>query len=109
MSMGIWARLESHFANTLGFAAPVYYGVYGYYEPCPMGSKACVPASEPGSDTAAAPPDTTAPIGGFHDILMGSNGAGISAAPGWDNGTGLGSVDYCVMQADIGHSIFSGH
>ncbi len=37
MSAGLWARLETHYNNTLGFAAPVYYGVYGYYEPCPLG------------------------------------------------------------------------
>ncbi len=109
MSMGIWARLESHFNNTLGFAAPVYYGVYAHYEPCPLGSTACVPSSEPGSDTSALPPDTTAPIGGFHDILYGSNGIPSSAAPGWDTPTGLGSVNYCVMQADITKSAFSGH
>jgi pseudomonalisin/xanthomonalisin len=109
MSMGIWARLETHFSNTLGFAAPVYYGVYAHYEPCPLGSSACVPSGEPGSDTSALPPDTTAPIGGFHDILYGSNGIPSSAAPGWDMPTGLGSIDYCVMQQDIKNSAFSGH
>jgi len=108
MSMGIWARLQTHFLNKLGFAAPVYYGVYGYYEPCPLGSKACVPACEPTCDTSALPPDTTAPIGGFHDILYGSNGIPSSAAPGWDIPTGLGSVDYYVMQQDISKSIFPG-
>jgi pseudomonalisin len=108
MSMGIWSRLESHFKNKLGFAAPVYYGVYGYYEPCPLGSTACTPAGEPGDDTSAAPPDTTAPIGGFHDILYGSNGIPSAAAPGWDEPTGLGTIDYYVMQQDISNSIFSG-
>lgn len=109
LSMGIWARLETHFNNGLGFAAPVYYGVYGYYEPCPLGSNACVPANEPGSDTAALPPDTTAPEGGFHDILFGVNGLDVPAGPGWDTPTGLGSIDYCIMQNDIANSIFSGH
>ena len=108
MSMGIWARLQTHFHNKLGFAAPVYYGVYGYYEPCPMGSKACLPSGEPGDDTSALPPDTTAPIGGFHDILYGTNGIPSSATPGWDIPTGLGSIDYYVMQQDISNSIFSG-
>ncbi|MGA8576217.1 MAG: S53 family peptidase [Candidatus Cybelea sp.] len=106
MSMGIWARLETHFHNKLGFAAPVYYGVYGYYEPCPMGSSACVPAGEPGDDTSAAPPDTTAPVGGFHDVLYGSNGIPSSAAPGWDEPTGLGSIDFSVMLSQIKNSIF---
>lgn len=109
LSMGVWARLESHFNNSLGFAAPVYYGVYGYYEPCPLGSTACVPAGEPGDDTSALPPDTTAPVGGFHDVLIGANGLGVPSGPGWDTPTGMGSVDYCVMQQDIANSIFRGH
>jgi pseudomonalisin/xanthomonalisin len=109
MSMGIWARLQTHWLNNLGFAAPVYYGVYATYEPCPLGSTGCTPAGEPGDDTAALPPDTTAPIGGFHDILYGSNGIPSSATPGWDTPTGLGSINYRAMQSDIGHSAFSGH
>ncbi|MBV9271100.1 MAG: S8/S53 family peptidase [Candidatus Eremiobacteraeota bacterium] len=107
MSMGIWSRLETHFNNTLGFAAPVYYGVYAHYEPCPLGSTACVPTSE--SKTSALPPDTTGIIGGFHDVLFGTNGIPSSAAPGYDIPTGLGSVDYCVMQKAIANSAFSGH
>ncbi|HEX3670874.1 MAG TPA: S53 family peptidase [Candidatus Cybelea sp.] len=106
MSMGIWARLETRFHNNLGFAAPVYYGVYGYYEPCPMGSTTCVPSGEPGDDTSAVPPDTTAPIGGFHDILYGSNGIPNSAAPGWDVPSGLGTFDFSVMLTDLKNSIF---
>ncbi|HLY02525.1 MAG TPA: S53 family peptidase [Candidatus Cybelea sp.] len=109
MSMGIWARLETNFKNKLGFAAPVYYGVYGYYEPCPLGSTECVPAGEPGDDTSALPPDTTAPIGGFNDILYGSNGIPSSAGPGWDEPTGLGSINYYAMQEDIQNSIFPGN
>lgn len=106
MSMGIWARLETHYHNRLGFAAPIYYGVYGYYEPCPLQSTACTPSGEPGNDTPALPPDTTAPIGGFHDILYGSNGIPSAATPGWDEPSGLGSVDYYVMQQDLANSIF---
>ncbi|HEY1975819.1 MAG TPA: S53 family peptidase [Candidatus Baltobacteraceae bacterium] len=109
LSMGLWARLESHWSNNLGFAAPVYYGVYAYYEPCPMGSTGCKPSGVPGSDTAALPPDTTDSIGGFHDILFGSNGVPSSALPGWDTPTGLGSVNYRAMQSAVGHSLFSGH
>lgn len=108
MSAGLWARLQSHFKNTLGFAAPVYYGVYAHYEPCALGSTACVPAGEPGSNTAALAPDTTAPVGGFHDILIGTNGVPSVAGPGWDTPTGLGSIDYAVMQKDITNSDFSG-
>jgi subtilase family serine protease len=109
MSMGVWARLQTMHANKLGFAAPVYYGIYGKYEPCPLGSTGCTPAEFPTANTAALPPDTTEPIGGFHDVLFGSNGIPSTAAPGWDTPTGLGSVDICVMQKDITNSIFSGH
>jgi hypothetical protein len=83
--------------------------VYGYYEPCPLGSTACVPAGEPGDDTSALPPDTTAPIGGFNDIIYGSNGIPSSAGPGWDEPTGLGSINYYAMQEDIQNSIFPGN
>lgn len=106
MSMGVWARLETKYHNNLGFASPVYYGIYGYYEPCPMGSTACTPTGEPGDDTAALPPDTTAPIGGFHDILYGSNGIPSAATPGWDEPAGLGSIDFNVLLTEIRHSIF---
>ncbi|HKE36471.1 MAG TPA: S53 family peptidase [Candidatus Baltobacteraceae bacterium] len=109
LSMGLWARLQSHYSNTLGFVAPVYYGVYAKYEPCPLGSTGCVPSGEPGNDTAALPPDTTAPVGGFHDILIGTNGVPGSALPGWDTPTGLGSIDYRVMQTAVANSEFSGH
>jgi hypothetical protein len=71
-----------------------------------MGSTACGPSGEPGDDTSALPPDTTAPIGGFHDILYGSNGIPSSAAPGWDEPTGLGSVDFNVLLTEIKNSIF---
>jgi pseudomonalisin len=106
LSMGVWARMETANHNDLGFAAPVYYGVYGYYEPCPLGSTGCIPAAF--TPPPPAPPDGTEYVGGFHDILYGNNG-GPPTLPGWDTATGLGSIDICVMQADIRNSIFSGH
>src|SRR5579872_4678406 len=103
LAMGVWARLQTQNGNHLGFAAPVYYGVYGHYEPCPLGSKACTPTLPV---PPPAPPDGTEYIGGFHDILYGTNG--VLAYPGWDPPTGLGSIDICKMQQDISYSIFSG-
>src|SRR5579863_10612322 len=99
--MGVWARIETAYGNSLGFAAPVYYGVYGFYEPCPMGSTLCrptLPVPPP------APPDGTEFIGGFHDVLYGTNG--VLAFPGWDPPTGLGTVDIAAMVKDIKNSIF---
>jgi hypothetical protein len=40
-------------------------------------------------------------MGGFHDILTGSNGS-YTALPGYDYTTGLGSFDIGVMNAQIG-------
>jgi len=42
-------------------------------------------------------------------VLIGANGLGVPSGPGWDTPTGMGSIDYCIMQKDIANSIFSGH
>jgi len=84
LSVGVWARmLQSH--SQLGFAAPQLYAEYAN--------------NTPGSDTGNEP--VTRPYGGFHDILIGSNGA-YTALPGYDYTTGLGSFDVGVTNALIG-------
>jgi len=75
LNVGVWARLESARCNSLGFEAPILYGL----------------------DTAQQPGSTAA---GFHDVLLGSNGE-FSAAPGWDYTTGYGSFDIAFVDAAL--------
>jgi subtilase family serine protease len=75
LNVGVWARLESARCNSLGFEAPILYGL----------------------DTAQIPGSTAA---GFHDVLLGSNGQ-YSAAPGWDYTTGYGSFDIAFVDAAL--------
>jgi PKD repeat protein len=75
LNVGVWARLESARCNSLGFEAPILYGL----------------------DTAQLPGSTAA---GFHDVLLGSNGQ-YSAAPGWDYTTGYGSFDIAFVDAAL--------
>jgi len=85
LSMGVWARLTS-FHRKLGFAAPSFYGIYDTYEPCNPSSPACTPPTP-------APGALTQLIGGFNDILLGSNGGPYGTLPGYDLETGLGTFD----------------
>lgn len=75
LNVGVWARLESARCNSLGFEAPILYGL----------------------DTTQLPGSTAA---GFHDVLLGSNGE-YSAAPGWDYTTGYGSFDIAFVDAAL--------
>jgi pseudomonalisin len=85
LAAGVWARiLQSH--PTFGFASPLLYKMYT--------------DNSPGATTTVLPP--TRPYGGFHDILVGSDGL-YSAAPGYDYTTGLGSFDVGATNAVIGH------
>ncbi|MBV8602315.1 MAG: S8/S53 family peptidase [Candidatus Eremiobacteraeota bacterium] len=77
LAAGVWARLQSAHGNALGFAPIKLYRIY---------------ASNPSpSETSGGPPPTQL-VGGFHDILSGSNG-GYTALPRFDYTTGMGSFD----------------
>lgn len=89
LSMGTWARLMSCH-RTLGFAGPPLYHVYNVFEPCSSSSAACTPPVPP-------PGALTQLIGGFHDILIGSNGGPYGTLPGYDLETGLGTFDINAM------------
>jgi len=80
LAAGVFARLQSRHNNTLGNAGPALYGNYLF-----MGG---------GLGTVAAPPagQITGAIGGFHDVVLGANGA-FNALPGYDMNTGMGSFD----------------
>ncbi len=85
LAAGSWARFESAHGNRLGFAAALLYRDFEQHSA--------------GATLTGPPP--TAPYGGFHDILTGTNGL-YTAAPGYDYTTGLGSLDLAVMNSQIG-------
>jgi pseudomonalisin len=86
LAMGSYARLMSAHGNALGFAAPQLYR--NFVE------------KQGGATTVTGPPPTQA-LGGFHDIIVGSNGA-YTALTGYDYTTGLGTLDITVMNGQIG-------
>ncbi len=75
LAAGVWARMLQVHPN-LGYAAPQLYNEYT--------------SATAGANTSVQP--VTRPVAGFHDILIGANGA-YSALPGYDYITGLGSLD----------------
>jgi pseudomonalisin len=76
LSLGVWARMLSG-NSKVGFAPMRFYSLYN----------------------GVATPGTY-PKGGFHDILLGSDGL-YAALPGWDYTTGLGSFWVSEMYADL--------
>ena len=80
LALGTWARIESTYGDRLGFASPVLYGVYldGTCD----------------ADTAAVEEICTTPA--FHAPVAGFNGI-YSATPGYNENTGLGSLDTTAM------------
>ncbi|MFN2449446.1 MAG: protease pro-enzyme activation domain-containing protein [Candidatus Baltobacteraceae bacterium] len=84
LSMGVYARMLSAHPG-LGFAAPHFYTNYQRYEP---------------AETLVQGPPPTESYGGFHDIILGPNGA-YTAAPGYDYTTGLGTFDISALNATI--------
>lgn len=85
LAAGAYARIQSAHYNHLGFAAPLFYNVY---------------VKNPSGTTNAGPPPTSL-VGGFNDILSGSNGD-YTAAPRYDYTTGMGSLDVFKLNAIIG-------
>jgi pseudomonalisin len=83
MAAGTWARYLSCLVKRLGFAPPRLYAVYknNYVSTPPV----------PPTNTGPLPTDL---IGGYHDILAGSNANPADTATyGYDYGTGLGTFD----------------
>ena len=87
LSMGVYARLQSSHNNQLGFAPIAFYKIY---------------AQNPNATQTPAGPPPTELVGGFHDVLTGSNGA-YPALPRYDYTTGLGTFDIQAIDAAIGH------
>lgn len=86
LAAGAYARMQSSHGNALGFGAPLFYRIY---------------TNNPNSSAASAGPPPTSLVGGFHDVLSGTNG-GYSALPRYDYTTGLGSFDVLKTNAIVG-------
>jgi len=86
LAMGVYARLQSAHRNGLGFGPIAFYDIY---------------AKNPNATQTPAGPPPTELVGGFHDILTGSNGL-YSALPRYDYTTGLGTFDVQAIDASIG-------
>jgi len=78
--------MQSAHNNALGFAPILLYAIY---------------VQNPNASELGAGPPPTSLVGGFHDILSGSNGM-YAATPRWDYTTGLGSFDVVKTNAIIG-------
>jgi pseudomonalisin len=91
LSLGVWARLETYHGNKLGFASPLFYQEY----------KNATTLSAVGIYTPPVPPAGALDqfIGGFHDVIAGSNG--LPALPGYDYTTGLGTFDITRQFKDL--------
>ena len=85
LAAGAYARMQSAHGNRLGFGAVALYAIYN--------------ANPSASETSGGPPPTQL-VGGFHDILSGTNGL-YTALPRYDYTTGLGSFDVAKTNAAI--------
>jgi len=89
LAAGAYAIMQTQHNNTLGFAPPRFYKIY---------------KQNPTGTLVVGPPPTQT-IGGYHDILVGSNANPIgTAGPRYDYATGLGSFDVLATNAIIGNA-----
>jgi subtilase family serine protease len=92
LSLGVWARLQTYHANKLGFAAPLFYREYQQNTTYNSTLSLYVPPTPPlGALTQL--------IGGFHDVITGTNGT--PALPGYDTTTGVGTFDISKQFTDL--------
>lgn len=89
MMLGFWARMESRHNNDLGLASIALYRVYDKVNP---GTTVDDPAGVP----VVIPTPNPAPVPGYTDITLGSNGL-YPATPGYDLVTGLGAPDVAPL------------
>lgn len=85
LAAGAWARLQTSYGNTLGFAAPRLYAGYPAF------------GTPPGNPTGL-----TQKIDGFNDVLTGANGL-YTSLPYYDFTTGLGTLDVGQKQPLLPH------
>jgi len=85
LAAGAWARLQTSYGNTLGFAAPRLYAGYPAF------------GTPPGNPTGL-----TQQVDGFNDVLTGANGL-YTSLPYYDFTTGLGTLDVGQKQPLLPH------
>ncbi|HTT99463.1 MAG TPA: S53 family peptidase [Rhizomicrobium sp.] len=85
LAAGAWARLQSSYNNTQGFAAPRLYAGYPAF------------GTAPGNPTGL-----TQKVDGFNDVLTGADGL-YTALPYFDFTTGLGTLDISQKQPLLPH------
>ena len=86
LAVGSWARLESNYANKLGFAAPRLYKGYPAF-----------------GSVSGAPSGLTESEDGFNDILTGADGL-YTALPAYDYTTGMGTFDVSAKNSAVAPS-----
>lgn len=85
LAAGAWARLQTSYGNTLGFAGPRLYAGYPAF------------GTPPGEPTGL-----TQKVDGFNDVLTGANGL-YTSLPYFDFTTGLGTLDLGQKQPLLPH------
>jgi len=93
LMLGAWARLQSAHGNRLGLASIALYRLYNKVNPG-TDLQAASGGTVPVPETLPAP--NPAPVKGFTDITVGSNGL-WEATPGYDEVTGLGAPDLAAL------------
>lgn len=84
LALGTWARIESSYANRIGFASPVLYGAYL--------AGSCT-ATVSAVEKVCTTPAFHAPVAGFNGLYP--------ATPGYNYDTGLGTFDTAAMVAAV--------
>lgn len=84
LALGVWARIESHYGNRLGYGAPALYGVYL--------KGTCNP------DTVTL--EQVCTTAAFHAPVAGDNGL-YPETPGYNYDTGLGTFDTAAMMTAL--------
>ena len=92
LTMGLWARIESAHANSLGLASYRFYTLYNKVNPATVVSGPTGPVYVPAANPSA--------VKGFRDITLGTNG-GCVAKAGYDDCTGIGSLQAAALSGQL--------
>jgi pseudomonalisin/xanthomonalisin len=92
LALGSWAMIETRKGNKLGFAAPLLYQMYK--------NNTTLNATTGMYTAPVVTPPANQLLGGLIDMTLGDNGM-YAALPGYDNVTGLGSIDVQLTTKDI--------